>query len=55
VLELYLEAHPELLNIEARRTPVDADLLADAAGVVGGKRGCVRHRAILTASMQGVQ
>ena len=42
VLELDLEAHPELLDIEPRAVPVDPDPLADLARPVGGEADSVR-------------
>jgi len=43
VLELDVHPHPELLDVERRRRPVDPDLLADAPSLFGGELLLLAH------------
>src|SRR6266511_2265494 len=44
VLELHVHPHPELLDVEGRRGPVDADLLTDPAGLLRGEARPPAHQ-----------
>jgi hypothetical protein len=50
VLEFDLQAHPELLEIEAGGAPIDPDSRTDAAGLIVGEADALKVRDAITSA-----